>query len=122
MDHLTICGISIKKKDNFERYLDRLTPVCEIHNRKKSFKCTIIDLDTCNRTEILRDASEATRAVRDWIFKNTPFNIIYSYMKYTNVSSYRRAMAYVCIWLLNLKILLIKSLKCIQSAVLNGKN
>jgi len=26
------------------------------------------------------------------------------------------------IWLLNLKIILIKSLKCIQSAVLNGKN
>ncbi len=38
-------------------------------------------------------ASEAARAVRDWTFKNTPFNIIYSYMKYTNVGSYSTAMA-----------------------------
>ena len=41
-------------------------------------------------------ASEAARAVRDWTFMNTPFNIIYSYMKYTNVPSYRTAMAYGC--------------------------
>jgi hypothetical protein len=27
---------------------------------------------------------------------NTPFNMIYSYMKYTNVPSYRTAMAYGC--------------------------
>ena len=32
-------------------------------------------------------ASEAAKAVRDWTFMNTPFNIIYSYMKYANVPS-----------------------------------
>jgi len=41
-------------------------------------------------------ASEAARAVRDWAFMNTPFNIIYSYMKYTHIPSVRTAMAYGC--------------------------
>jgi len=41
-------------------------------------------------------ASEAAKAVRDWVFTNTTFNIVYSYMKYTNVPSYRTAMAYGC--------------------------
>ncbi len=37
--------------------------------------------------------SEAARAVRDWAFQNTPFRVLYSYMKYTNVPSYSTAMA-----------------------------
>lgn len=37
--------------------------------------------------------SEAAKAVRDWTFQNTPFNILYSYMKYTNVGSYRTAIS-----------------------------
>lgn len=37
--------------------------------------------------------SEAAKAVRDWAFQNTPFNILYSYMKYTNVGSYRTAIS-----------------------------
>lgn len=37
--------------------------------------------------------SEAARKCRDYIFENTPFNIIYSYMKYTNVGSYSTALA-----------------------------
>ncbi|OCN00993.1 GCN5 family acetyltransferase [Clostridium sp. W14A] len=41
-------------------------------------------------------ASEAAKAVRDWTFMNTPFNIIYSYMMYTNVPSYRTAITYGC--------------------------
>ena len=41
-------------------------------------------------------AKEAAIAVRDWTFNNTPFNVIYSYMKYTNEPSYRTAMAYGC--------------------------
>ncbi len=41
-------------------------------------------------------ASEAARAVRDWAFKNTPFKIIYSYMKYTNIPSAMTAQAYGC--------------------------
>lgn len=38
-------------------------------------------------------ASEASRAVRDWTFTNTSFNTLFSYMKYTNVGSYKTAMA-----------------------------
>ena len=41
-------------------------------------------------------AKEAATAVRDWTFHNTPFNVIYSYMKYTNTPSYRTAMAWGC--------------------------
>lgn len=37
--------------------------------------------------------SEAARACRDWTFKNTPFNIVYSYMKHTNISSIYTAIA-----------------------------
>ena len=41
-------------------------------------------------------AKEAAAAVRDWAFQNTPFQILYSYMKYTNEPSIRTAMAYGC--------------------------
>lgn len=41
-------------------------------------------------------ATEATKAVRDWTFRNTPFNMVYSYMKHTNEPSARTAMAYGC--------------------------
>ena len=41
-------------------------------------------------------AKEAAIAVRDWTFQNTPFNVIYSYMKYTNVPSVKTAMSYGC--------------------------
>lgn len=36
---------------------------------------------------------EAARATRDWVFENTDYEIIYSYMKYTNIGSYSIAMA-----------------------------
>lgn len=38
-------------------------------------------------------AKEAARACRDWSFENTPFNILYSYMKVSNVASSATAMA-----------------------------
>ena len=38
-------------------------------------------------------AREAARAVRDWAFRNTDYDILYSYMKYTNEASWRTAMA-----------------------------
>lgn len=38
-------------------------------------------------------AKEAARACKDWTFENTPFRIVYSYMKYTNVGSYSVALA-----------------------------
>ena len=41
-------------------------------------------------------AKEAAIAVRDWTFNNTPFNIVYSYMKYTNEPSIKTAISYGC--------------------------
>ena len=41
-------------------------------------------------------AKEAASAVRDWTFENTPFQIIYSYMKRTNVPSARTALSWGC--------------------------
>lgn len=41
-------------------------------------------------------AKEAASAVRDWTFNNTTFNVIYSYMKYTNVPSYKTAISWGC--------------------------
>lgn len=41
-------------------------------------------------------AREAAAAVRDWTFANTPFNEIYSYMKYTNAPSAATAMSWGC--------------------------
>ena len=41
-------------------------------------------------------AKEAARAVRDWTFQNTPFRVIYSYMKADNLPSARTAMSYGC--------------------------
>ena len=37
-------------------------------------------------------ASEAACAVRDWAFKNTQFDSLYSYMKYSNVPSIKTAL------------------------------
>lgn len=41
-------------------------------------------------------AREAAIAVRDWTFRNTPFNMIYSYMKYTNTPSAKCAESWGC--------------------------
>ena len=41
-------------------------------------------------------AKEAAIAVGDWTFNNTSFNVIYSYMKYTNEPSVKTAISYGC--------------------------
>ena len=41
-------------------------------------------------------AKEAAIAVRDWAFQNTPFRMIYSYMKKANVPSAKTAISYGC--------------------------
>ena len=41
-------------------------------------------------------AKEAAIVVRDWTFNNTPFQIVYSYMKYTNEPSVKTAISYGC--------------------------
>ena len=41
-------------------------------------------------------ATEAAIAVRDWTFRHTPFNTVYSYMAHTNEPSCKTAMAYGC--------------------------
>ena len=38
-------------------------------------------------------AKEAARAIRDWGFRNTQYDIFYSYMKYTNIGSWSTALA-----------------------------
>lgn len=38
-------------------------------------------------------ATEAARACRDWLFRNTPFQMVFSYMKDTNAASCSTAMA-----------------------------
>ena len=37
--------------------------------------------------------SEAAKAVRNWVFQHTKYDVVYSYMKYTNEASYRTAVA-----------------------------
>lgn len=41
-------------------------------------------------------AREAAAAVRDWTFNNTPFNVVYSYMKRENMPSRKTAISYGC--------------------------
>ena len=41
-------------------------------------------------------AKEAAVAVRDWTFRNTPFRMIFSYMKHTNEPSCKTAISYGC--------------------------
>ena len=41
-------------------------------------------------------AREAAAAVRDWTFRHTPFQIIYSYMKDTNIPSCKAAASWGC--------------------------
>ena len=41
-------------------------------------------------------AREAAVAVRDWTFESLPFNVIFSYMKYTNEPSARAAQSWGC--------------------------
>ncbi len=48
-------------------------------------------------------AKEAAIAVRDWAFKNTPFNIVCSYMSSENEASYKTAISYGCSRLMNLR-------------------
>ena len=38
-------------------------------------------------------AKEAARAVRDWFFRNTDYDAVWSYMKYTNIGSYSTALS-----------------------------
>ena len=41
-------------------------------------------------------AKEAAEAVRDFTFETLPFNVIFSYMKYTNIPSANTAMSWGC--------------------------
>lgn len=41
-------------------------------------------------------AKEAAIAVRDWTFRNTTYNTVYSYMKHTNIPSIKTAISYGC--------------------------
>ena len=67
------CGITLQDIDG------QLLPEIGYHIHKKYWRMGF--------------AKEAARTVRDWVFENTNYNEIYSYMKYTNVGSYSTALA-----------------------------
>lgn len=67
------CGITLQNIDS------QLLPEIGYHIHKKYWRRSF--------------AKEAARAVRDWVFENTDYDTIYSYMKYTNVASYSTALA-----------------------------
>ena len=67
------CGITIQNIDS------EMLPEIGYHIHKKYWRNGF--------------AKEAARAVIDWVFQNTQYDKIYSYMKYTNVGSYATAMA-----------------------------
>jgi len=66
------CGITIQNIDG------ELLPEIGYHIHKKYWRKGY--------------GSEAAIAARDWTFLNTNYNILYSYMKYTNVASYSTAV------------------------------
>ena len=41
-------------------------------------------------------AKEASQAVRDWVYENTTFNTIFSYMNSENTPSIKTAISYGC--------------------------
>ena len=67
------CGVTIQNIDGL------LVPEIGYHTNKKYWRRGY--------------AKEAALAVRDWIFQNSCYNVIYSYMKYTNIGSYSTAEA-----------------------------
>lgn len=70
------CGLTMQLIDY------RILPEIGYHIRKD-----------CQR---LGYAKEASLAVRDWIFRNTPFKMVFSYMKGTNAPSCKTAISYGC--------------------------
>ena len=67
------CGISMQRIDG------ELLPEIGYHISKRFWRRGI--------------GKEAAGASRDWLFSNTEYDAVYSYMKYTNVASSRTAMA-----------------------------
>ncbi len=67
------CGLTLQDIDG------ELLPEIGYHVHKKLWRRGI--------------AKEAARAVRDWAFVHTEYDILYSYMKYTNIGSYSTAIA-----------------------------
>ena len=67
------CGITIQEIDG------KMLPEIGYHIHKKHWRKGF--------------AKEAARAVRDWVFLNTQYDTIYSYMKYTNIASYSTAIS-----------------------------
>lgn len=67
------CGVTIQNIDG------ELLPEIGYHIHKKYWRRGF--------------GSEAAGAVRDWAFKNTSYDRLFSYMKYTNVASYSTAIS-----------------------------
>ena len=67
------CGITIQNIDG------EMLPEIGYHIHKKHWRKGF--------------AKEAAGAVRDWVFRNTEYDTVYSYMKYTNIGSWSTALA-----------------------------
>jgi RimJ/RimL family protein N-acetyltransferase len=67
------CGITIQNIDG------KMLPEIGYHIHKKYWRQGF--------------AKEAAQTVRDWVFQNTHYDTIYSYMKYTNIASYSTAVS-----------------------------
>lgn len=67
------CGITIQNIDG------EMLPEIGYHIHKKHWRKGF--------------AKEAAAAVRDWVFSNTSYDAVYSYMKYTNIASAKTAAA-----------------------------
>ena len=72
-DFIGDCGISIQNIDG------EMLPEIGYHIHKRDWRKGL--------------GKEAARAARDWVFEHTDYDIVYSYMKYTNIGSYRTAIA-----------------------------
>ena len=92
--------------ENYAKYGFGLWAVCLKENGRLIGDCglTMQDINGSIRPEIgyhiRRDmqrrgyAKEAACAVCGWAFDNTPFRVLYSYMKHENVPSAKTAMSY----------------------------
>lgn len=66
-------------------------------------------------------AKEASLAVMDWAFTNTPFNTVYSYMKKDNIASAAVAVSYGCKKLDEFIAVKMKQLLCTESQGESGR-
>ena len=104
-EYLDLLLLADEQEDMVDRYLDKGT-MYVLEDDGIKCECVVTDegngileiknIATAPKAQRKGYAKEAAIAVRDWTFHNTPFNMIYSYMKDINEPSARTAMSYGC--------------------------